>query len=115
MSWAQTFGLAREEDYCPQPSMSKQEYNAAIIHRRSSRISKKRREQQDDNNNIISEPPPVAISHPQGLLTRKIPFSNKDAFVESERRETDLYKRNDDMPGTDNHKEREVNKYFVRS
>jgi hypothetical protein len=81
--------------------MSKQEYNAAIIHRRSSRISKKRREQQDDNNNIISEPPPVAISHPQGLLTRKIPFSNKDAFVESERRETDLYTRNDDMPGTD--------------
>ena len=96
-----TFGLAREEDYCPQPSMSKQEYNAAIIHRRSSRISKKRREQQDDNNNIISEPPPVAISHPQGLLTRKIPFSNKDAFVESERRETDLYTRNDHMPGTD--------------
>ena len=80
--------------------MSKPEYNAAI-HRRSSRISKKRREQQDDNNNIISEPPPVAISHPQGLLTRKIPFSNKDAFVESERRETDLYTRNDNMPGID--------------
>ena len=94
-----TFGLAREEDYCPQPSMSKPEYNAGDRH--SSRIGKKRREQQDDNNNIISEPPPVAISQPQGLLTRKIPFSNKDAFVESERRETDLYKRNDDMPGTD--------------
>ena len=68
--------------------MSKPEYNAAI-QCRSIRIGKRRREQQDDNNNI-SDPPPVAISHPPGLLNQKIPYSNKNAFVESEMRETHL-------------------------